>query len=252
MKKIVNEKILEYEKEKKFNEHLNPVDTSICLPVDENFPFVPKAKSLKLKRFFQNLFIVKPFVNHINRKTKTKVFGKENIKNINSAIVTCNHIYTFDCLVAKKSLSHKMKMIGAEFNNRKDFLGEMMRAGGMLPLSHKISVMRKFNEAIKYYLDNNYFVLFYPEQAMWDFYEKPRPLKDGAFHYASKHNVAIIPTFITFREHKDEIYFDFHILKPIYPKNNLSLKENTNFLKTENYARWKEQYELSYNKKLKL
>ena len=145
-------------------------------------------------------------------------------------------------------------MFGHEWNNRKDVLGERMRVGGMLPLSSKLSVMKKFNSSIEYYLENNHYILFYPEQAMWNFYEKPRPLVDGAFFYAVKHNVPIIPTFITYRPSKkgeDEFDFDYHILSPIYPDPKLPSKENIAKMKEKNFELWKNQYEQTYNKKLK-
>lgn len=250
-----DEKIIaKLEKENKFGEHLHPFDESLCKPVTEDFPYIPKGWK-KFVYWLKNLFVVTPFTWYINKKvTRTNVYGKNNIKGVKSGIVTCNHVFVFDCLVVRGSLKHKMRMVGHELNNRKDVLGERMRVGGMLPLSSKLSVMKKFNSSIEYYLENNHYILFYPEQAMWNFYEKPRPLVDGAFFYAVKHNVPIIPTFITYRPSKkgeDEFDFDYHILSPIYPDPKLPSKENIAKMKEKNFELWKNQYEQTYNKKLK-
>jgi len=248
-----NEIIAKLESEGNYNEHLHPFDTSLSVPVTEDFPYIPKGWK-KVVYWFKTIFVVNPFTWYIkNKLTKTKVYGRKNLKGVKSGVITCNHVFIFDCLVVSGSLKHKMRMIGHELNNRNDVLGERMRVGGMIPLSSKLSVMKKFNEAVDYYLKHNHYILFYPEQAMWNFYDKPRPLVDGAFHYAVKFNVPIIPTFITYRPSKkgaDEFDFDYHILKPIYPDPKLSTKENIEQMKKQNYEAWKEVYETSYNKKL--
>ena len=248
-----NEIIAKLESEGNYNEHLHPFDTSLSVPVTEDFPYIPKGWK-KVVYWFKTIFVVNPFTWYIkNKLTHTKVYGRKNLKGVKSGVITCNHVFIFDCLVVSGSLKHKMRMIGHELNNRNDVLGERMRVGGMIPLSSKLSVMKKFNEAVDYYLKHNHYILFYPEQAMWNFYDKPRPLVDGAFHYAVKFNVPIIPTFITYRPSKkgaDEFDFDYHILKPIYPDPKLSTKENIEQMKKQNYEAWKEVYETSYNKKL--
>ncbi len=241
-----------------FDEHVDPIDYSLAIKVDENYAYIPHGKE-KAKRALQKFFVVDLYCGFLNKfKTKTVIKGKENLKNLNSAIVTCNHVFIFDCLVLMKGLKHKIKYTVAEFNNRKDFLGEMMRAGGILPFSSKPKVMKKFNEAVSYYLKKNNFVVFYPEQAMWYMYEKPRPFKNGAFHYAVKNNVPVIPTFITFRD-SDKLdkeglpvkYFTLHIMPPIYKDNNLSDAENVKIMKEKNYLLCKEKYEEVYKKPLK-
>ena len=40
-------------------------------------------------------------------------------------------------------------------------------------------------------------ILIYPEQSMWYNYRKPKPLKVGAFSFAVKNNVPVLPIFIT-------------------------------------------------------
>lgn len=256
-RKEVIDNYTECEKNGIFDMHVDPVDYSVAAPVDTDFQYVPAGWE-KFRRKLEKAFIVNPFSWHLNKYvTSTRVEGRENLKGIDSAIVTCNHVFIFDCLVLMKGLKHKVKYTVAEFNNRNDFLGEMMRAGGILPLSDKINVMKKFNGAVKYYLEHKHYVVFYPEQAMWYMYEKPRPFKNGAYHYAVKHNVPVIPTFITFRDSgkKDEEgleikYFTLHIMPPIYPGKNLGNAENAEYMKNKNYEMCKAKYEEVYKKPL--
>ena len=88
-------------------------------------------------------------------------------------------------------------------------------------------------------------------------YEKPRPFRDGAYFHAVKNNVPIIPMFTTFR-HTGEFdaegieikYLTVHIMPPIYPKENVSDKENIAFMRELNYEMCKNKYEEIYKRKL--
>ena len=107
-------------------------------------------------------------------------------------------------------------------------------------------------------LQDNKDILFYPEQALWWNYRKPRPLKPGGFKFAVTAKVPIVPIFITM-EDSDVIGGDgfpiqkhtIHISKPIYPDDNLSIKENIENIKNENYRVWVEIYEKFYGEPLK-
>ena len=253
------EKCKEYEKEGKFNEDINPVDWNQCYPVTENFEYIPRSIGTKFSNWFKRTFIISPFSWKQNKFIyKTKVNGRKNLKGIKSAILTSNHIDIFDCLAIKYATrKKKIKYVVAEYNNRKGFLGDMMRAQGILPLSKKLSVMKYFSNAIEHYLLNDNFVVFYPEQSMWYMYEKPRPLRDGAFHYAKKFNVPIVPIFITFRDsgklNKDGIkikYLTVNIFKPIYPDESVVKNDDIERMRLENESVCKDCYEKFYSKKL--
>lgn len=251
---------VEYEKQGRFNEDINPVDWNDCYPVTVDFPYVQKNIFKKMINCFRKIFIINPFMSKQNKKIfNTKVIGKENLKGIKSAIVTSNHYNMFDCLAIRYALNdNNVKYCVAEYNNRKGFLGKMMRSTGIMPLSPKFNVQKKFNNAVEYYLKRGRKIVFYPEQAMWYMYEKPRPFRDGAFYYAVKNNVPIVPMFTTFEKTGEfdgegiEIkHLTIHIMPPIYLKKEFTPKENIEYMKTTNYNMCKEKYEEIYNKKLK-
>lgn len=250
--------IKKLESEKKFDQHIAPIDFAHAQLVDENFDYFHKAFWDKTARFFQKLFVVNPytfFKNHI--ENKVRVFGRENLKNLGSCIVTCNHTNMCDCLAVKKALkTRKIKITGAPFNNRKSFFGKMMNIGGFMPMGSTIAGTRNFNNALETFLKNDFKVVFYPEQAMWPGYEKPRPLKQGAFHYAVKNNVPVLPVFITYRhtnkKRKDgspKKFMDVHILKPIFSDKQTS-KEKIEDLINQNEIAWKNCFENYYKKTL--
>ncbi len=251
-------RIKELEKKREFDQHVDPYDPDGFYKVDEKFPYIKKG----FKKIFYgilNLFIVKPFTKKINKDYNTTFIGRENLEGISNGVVICNHVNIFDCLVCKQGFKGKnLNIVSAEFNNRKDRLGTYMRAGGIMPLSDNHGAMRNFNKAFEIRMKKrNSFILIYPEQAMWWNYKKVRPFKNGAFHYASKYNVPIIPTFITFKERNEKDSeginlrdFYYNILKPIYPKKELSNKENIEYLKNESFNAIKDCYESFYGKKL--
>ena len=259
-RKETNQIIKEKEAAKDFNSHINPVDWDNAYPVDGSFKYLNKGILTSLKYSIYNLFEVNPFVKKVNKDFKTKIVGLENLKGLKSAIITCNHVHKFDCLILKGALSkthHKVYITAAAFNNQKGHFGELMRAGGLMPLSDNLSAMKNFTNALEAILKTNSFVVFYPEQAMWLYYRKPRPYKNGAYHYASKYNVPIVPTFITF-EDSDELdeeglpkqYATLHIMSPIYPQDNLTFKENIDYLNKLNSKLTKDKYEEFYKKVL--
>ncbi|MDD4531908.1 MAG: lysophospholipid acyltransferase family protein [Bacilli bacterium] len=242
-----------------YNEHVDPFHPP-HYPVTEDFPYIPN-KCLKLKYKITNLFMGWPLViSDCIFNQHLKIYGKENIKKCKSAIVTCNHVYIFDSFAVHYALrGHTTYEVGASFNNLKGNLGKIMRAGGMLPLSLNLRVLRKFDQAVTYHMKHNSFMLFFPEEGMWDYYEKPRPFKNGAFHYAAKNMVPILPMFITFRPSgkldKEGLpikYSNLNILEPIYPKASLSLEENIEYLRKANFEAVKKLYEDYYHKKYEL
>lgn len=252
-------KYMEFEKLGKFNDEINPIDWDACYPVTEKFDYIPKSPLKRMGNFFKKTFLISPYAWYKAKiERKIKIVGRENLKGIKSAIVTCNHVYIYDCLMIRYALKkYRHKYAVAEFNNRKGFLGNMMRADGILPLSGSFNVLKKFSDAVGHYLSHKNFVVFYPEQSMWHMYEKPRPFKNGAFHYASKFGVPIIPMFITYRnsgkfdsEGLEFKYFTLHILKPIYPDPNLSKAENIEQMRNSNFEMCKAVYEETYKKKL--
>lgn len=246
----------QFELEGRFNEDVNENSMDGAIPVTEDFPFIRKGFKFNFKKFFY-LLGMKIYTNKAAKLLKFEINGKENLKKLKNTgcIVTCNHISLYDSFAVRKAIGNDIMYVAAEFNNWKGKMGEIARHTGYIPVASKISLMRKFDNALKYYLDKKKKILFYPEQACWRNYEKPRPLKDGAFHYASKNNAPILPIFITFRPSnktdKDiECYYTINILEPIFPKGELNAKENTEYLRKSNYQAWKTCYENFYNKTL--
>lgn len=254
----VLEKIEAAEKKGLFSEHLDPIDYSNCNPVEEDYPFIFKGRE-RLKYFLLNFFVVRPYSFIVNRCIlKTRVLGRENLRGLASAVVTCNHVNKLDAVAVKHAFrGRKMKITVADFNNQKGALGNFMRAAGTFPFSPNHGAMRSFNRAITHYLCHRTFVLFFPERAEWWCYEKPRPYMDGAYHYAFHNRVPVVPVFITFKKTGkfdkngiEQRQFFVHILEPVYPDLTKTKRENIADMKERNFERCREKYEEFYGRKL--
>lgn len=223
--------LYELAQQEKFDTYTTPMDFS-----NSDYKAISYDK-IKKKNFISTTykFIIKgilklfgPIVNIFGYHIKIK--GKNNLKGIKSGITISNHVHYLDSLWNMQALKFKSNVYitGAPHNFKKGFFGATLKAGGFVPLTTSYSESKKFAEYVSEILNKGGFVHFYPEQALWLKYEQSRPLKKGAFYYASKNNVPIIPLVILFRKSnfKKHKNVTVQICPPIYPDANLTEKEN--------------------------
>ncbi|MGN0140690.1 MAG: glycosyltransferase [Roseburia sp.] len=263
----VLERIAELEREGRFD-----VDVEEDPPTKELKPedidYLRKKVSSKIKRKL-TYTVARGFLNNILEKKQMivkEIRGIENFKNLNSgAIITCNHFNAFDSFAIqmtyeasgqKKRKFYRVIREG-NYTNFPGFYGMLMRNCNTFPLSSNKDTMKKFIRCIDIVLKRGDFVLFYPEQSMWWNYRKPKPLKKGAFTFAVKSNVPVLPCFITMEDSDimgpDGFYvqeYTVHVAEPIYPDPAKSKAENAEAMRQANYEIWKKIYEETYGEEL--
>ena len=231
----------------------------------EDVDYLREKRTNRIKTRIANT-VGEMFVNELLRDNKLiikEIKGIEHLKKLKSgAILTCNHFNPFDFMAIERvfriSKQHKNKKLykvirEGNFTNFPGLYGFFFRNGDTLPLSSSTETMVEFMRAVDTILQRDDFILIYPEQSMWWNYRKPKPLKNGAFRFAARNNVPVLPIFITM-EDSDIIGDDgfpvqeytINIEKPIYPDKKLSEKENCNIMKEKNYEVWKKIYEDFY------
>lgn len=207
--------------------------------------------------------IILTIVTNMENK-ETKIIGIENIKDINGgAIITSNHFNPLDNTIIQKLArdvgKKRLYIIGQVTNLAMDgIIGFMMNHSNIIPISRQVSYMKKeLAKTIENKLEENNYILIYPEEEMWFNYKKPRTLKLGAYYYAAKNNVPIISCFVemidTDKKDNDEfnkVKYVLHVLPPIYPNADLTAKENSRIMMETDYKQKKEAYEKAYNKEL--
>lgn len=191
-----------------------------------------------------------------------EIRGIENFRHLNTgAIITCNHFNAFDSFAMQvaydKSWHKRRKMYKiikeGNYTGFPGFFGFLMRNCNTLPLSSNYETMKKFCIAVDTLLQEGHFVLIYPEQSMWWNYRKPKPLKKGAYTFAARNNVPVLPCFITMEDSdimgEDGFYvqeYTIHIEEPIYPDPDKSRPQNAEDMRKQNFEIWKKIYEETY------
>ncbi len=198
------------------------------------------------------------------RKLRMSVIGEENLAGIKGgAIFTANHFAVTDNLAIKNVADsvpgkHRMYKLVREGNYfMPGFIGWLLRYCDTLPLSGSVHTMKKLDDAITRILKRGDFILIYPEQAMWWNYRKPRPYKIGAFCYAAKNGVPVVPCFTAILPKNgediykpDNIRYETHIMEPIYPDESLRMSERAAKMLEENIRVCREAYEKIYGEEL--
>ncbi|MBO7336218.1 MAG: 1-acyl-sn-glycerol-3-phosphate acyltransferase [Lachnospiraceae bacterium] len=260
-------RIKEYEAEGRFNDDVE--EDAPCAPIKPDEVDYPiKKLSSKILTGAAN-FLGKAFFNNMIRKRKLiikEVNGLENATAVKGgAIVTCNHFHLSDNYVVFKTIKPALRkhhyiykvIKESNYTNFKGPVRLMMRHGNTMPLSSNYSTMCDFFKGMQILLERGEKILIYPEQAMWFNYRKPRPFKPGAFKFAARYNVPVIPAFICMKDSDEsdddgfpvqELYV--HYLPAIYPDSALSVNENAKRMSDRNHEMWVEVYERFYGEKL--
>lgn len=256
-------KIDELEKAGRFDEDVeNDPPGKVLLP--DEIEYIKKGPLERLKTKFA-YSLARRFVNKLIDEKKLiikEIKGIENFKKLESgAIITCNHFNAFDSFAiqlayeASGQIDRTFYRVIREGNYTSfpGFYGFLMRHCNTLPLSSNQKTLTKFMKATNQLLRDGNFVLVYPEQSMWWNYRKPKPLKKGAYIFAARNRVPVLPCFITMKDTDilgDDGFFvqeyTIHVGEPIYPDENKTYGENIEYMMNENFEIWQQIYESEY------
>ncbi|MBO5286344.1 MAG: 1-acyl-sn-glycerol-3-phosphate acyltransferase [Clostridia bacterium] len=234
---------------------------SMLMPNDVDYQ--KKKFSSKVKTFFANI-LASIWAKKVVKDFNVEVVGVENFNGVDSgAMITSNHFSIYENAavweaIKKSGKRKKFYRIIREGNYFfPGFIGFLLRHARTLPISENVKTMMNLSRAVEKFLANGDYVLIYPEKAMWWNYRKPRPFKVGAFHYAAKSGVPVVPCFTTMEDTDklDENGFPMqkytvHVMPPIYPDKDKSIKENGIIMMEKNHKLVVDKYEEVYGKKL--
>ena len=224
--------------------------------------YLRKKPANRVKAFFArrlaNLSLL--WFGHDLRITLEGVENLRGLPHSGGAIMTSNHFSKFESLCVLKAAKkvpgrHRLwRVIKGNNVFIPGIIGFLMRHCDTLPLSTNLRTQRLFAEDLGTILSHGGLVLIYPEQAMWWNYRKPRPHKPGAYFYAAKNHVPVIPLFVTMTDQTGRTdgagfpkqAYTVHILPPIYPDPARSLRENERAIQEKNEQLCREVYERVY------
>ena len=263
---LVQKKIEKFEQEKRWNEDVEK-DPPAPVLMPEMVDYLNEEISSKIARWFSFRGAEKYLMNILRDKKLIikDVIGLEHLKYLEGgAIITSNHFNPMDTFAVqyatcaagiKKEKLYRVIREG-NYTNFPGFFGRIMRHCNTLPLSSNADTMKMFVRAVDAVLKDGNLIVVYPEQAMWWNYKKPRPFQDGAFKFAVKNDVPVIPMFITMQDSdilgEDGFFvqeYTIHIFPPIRKDERKSNRQNIEDMKNKNFELVKNCYERAYNTK---
>ncbi len=232
--------------------------------ITESYPFVSNNIFFKLWAAILRrcgIIFLGPYIKH---KYRLKIIGKINTKTVKKqgVIVTINHVHDFDnLLVATRILKHrKCYFLTLKSNINMRGIGYILKLAGGIPIPTNIRAIMTFGKSVEKLLKNKKAIMVCPEASLWPYYRGIRPFKKGAFYFAVKSEVPVLPVVILFRQkakkhshskkNKFKYYFTVKVGKPLYPDTTLSNKhKRIDELHSRTYNFYKDTIETFYKKK---
>lgn len=185
------------------DENIVYIQESMKFELNENYQYIKKNKIFLFFSNFLYYIIAFPILTILLKIIyDLKIEGKENIKNIKAgAISVSNHVLILDC--AMVGIAFGMKPIyytTQEGSFKIPLVRKLIKLLRAIPIPKNIKNKEHFIKEIDNALKENKIIHFYPEKALWPYYEKLREFKNGAFNLAIRNEIPIIPVVITFRE----------------------------------------------------
>ena len=238
--------------------------TKVLMPDDPDLDYM-KEKAAKQEKYKTINKWAEDFIKGVISNGILKIESVEGIDNIKmlkeqrqGAIITINHFNPLDSFAVEKAINNagidkklfKVIREGNYTNFPEGPISDYFKYGRTLPLSQNKETMRMFLDSLKKLLDDGNLILVCSEQAMWNNYKKPKPMKYGAYRWATESDVPVIPIFLGHTEKDNSALYTIYMGKPIFPQKNKLINENIVEMRNENCEFCKCMYEKYYGKKL--
>ncbi len=215
-------------------------------PVPDDYIYIHKNKFYRGFQKFLYFCIAVPVLRLICFCAGIRVKGKENLKKLNgqNCFVYSNHTSFFDVLDIQVLLFpfRMSRILGYSDSLSNKLLAWITPLLGYMPIPDSPRTFRKFQQSLEevVYKENNN-VIIYPEAHIWPYYTDIRPFVSTSFKYPAKLNRPILPVTACYRKSKISKHakITLYISEPIFPKENLSVNENKDYLRDECYKEMK-------------
>lgn len=127
----------------------------------------------------------------------TKVIGKENIKKVEGAVLTCNHYSNMDPIILDIYLNKKIMFLGKQELFKNKLFAYCLKRFGGYPVNRDKPELSSIKFALNCLKDNKFLGVFPEGTRNKDLGENELlQLKNGAIMFASKSDKSIIPMII--------------------------------------------------------
>lgn len=160
-----------------------------------------------------------------------KIEGRENLSKVGDEYITvANHINMIDCAMIALSIFPRVPyFLTLQSNLEIPLIKYLVMLFRGIPIPKNKTGKEKMINTINQLLKNEEVVGIYPEGHLIPYCSELREFKDGAFNFAVKNQVPIVPILFTYREVNDirrfikkKPFITLTILEPEYPLNEIS------------------------------
>lgn len=203
--------------------------------VDENYKFILKNVFFKTFSFIFYVFVFIVLGPLLWIYYLPKVRGRKNLKGVKNAVFVSNHVFALDCAVLDIfAFPFKRPYIVADKNSFSlPIVKPIIRSLLAVPIPEEIGAYKNFVRGLDDELKRGKSMLIYPEGSLWPFFPQVRPFKNGAFRFAIKNNVPVVPVVFSFRKPcwlyrmfgRKSPLVNINILEPVYIDTSCNQKE---------------------------
>lgn len=187
------------------NSHIIHLWEPLEFNIDKNYQYVPTGILFSICSNLLYYGIAFPILKILTKIVyDLKIEGKENLKKLKSgAITVSNHVLVLDCaMIGLACGKRKIYYTTEEGSFKIPFVRKLIKLLRAIPIPKSIQNKKYFMKAINETIKKGNIVHFYPEAALWPYYKKIRNFKNGAFDFAVKNKVPVVPMVFAFREAK--------------------------------------------------
>ena len=230
------------------DEHVRHMWAPLKKKIDEHFPFINRKLFFRINSWLLGSLGM-PILLLYNRVFNGfRIEGRKNLRMARGGAVTvANHVHVMDATMLALTLFPRRAYITSlQSNFEVPVISWLVRMLGGVPIPENYRAITAFMAALREQLDRGRLVHFYPEAALWPYYEDLRPFKNGAFRLAVEGQVPVIPMVFRFRRptglyrlYKRKPLTTLVVGEPIYPAATGTRHDRVNDLRDRTHRQMK-------------
>jgi 1-acyl-sn-glycerol-3-phosphate acyltransferase len=228
--------------------HMFETPAQSDLVLDENYPFLDKSFSFRLRSallylgIFTLVFLISPLRFGLRIEGRSILRKRRGLLK-NGALSVSNHVLRWDFLMVLQALRFRRLWFPAWKQNLSGPDRNLIRLAGGIPAPDSVHAIKHFNLAFdELHARKKWFHVF-PEGSNWHYFQPIRPFKKGMFSMAYKYNIPVIPLAFSYRESrglykilkKDYPLITLRIGEPILPDLSLPRREAVRLLRSQTH-----------------
>ena len=202
--------------------------------VNEKYKFIKRNVFFKIFSFLFYVFAYIVLLPTLFIYFLPRIKGRKNLKKIKNAVFVSNHCFVLDCAMLEVfAFPFKRPYMLAQKNAFQiPVVRGIIRSLRAVPVPENMLAYKNFMKSVDEELKNGKSLYIAPEGSLWPYFPRIRPFKNGAFRFAIKNDLPIVPVVLSFRKPnwfyrmfgRKKPLININILEPVYPDKENSPK----------------------------